>query len=322
MMMRRSVLVARAFAITAMAAAMGCGTVAPMVEYKSFPIQLARPDLEGYLKFKFSGSAILIDEEKDAAGKSTGVLSIASVPYEDPDDEIIAIIKADPVGISNNLVLTHRSNSLLIDSIGTDIQDNRLKLIEQVGGAVTTLVSGGYGIRAQPVKREAPAFPALIEVNKYLKEKKPKTSSTTEESDYRAGTGLKLTENKTTLGNEFVFEVVFGPIPGDAINRAEFKSLGATARSVLFYSACRDATVTVRIKKDANEPIEHVARLKVADSNFLETVALPAKGKISMDSACGVNVSSDPANVSSNAEILNKLIEQVKAIDAAKNKKQ
>jgi hypothetical protein len=318
MMMLKLDLVVQALGIVAMVAVAGCGTVAPKVKYESFPNQPARPDLEGYPKFKFSGSAILIDQEKDATGKPSGALSIASVPYEDSDDDVVAIIKADPLGFSDNLVLTHRSNSLLIDSIGTDLQDTRVKLIEQVGGAVTTLVGmGGLGIRAQTVEKEVPAFPALIEVNKYLKENKPKNGNAAEESAYRAGTSLKLTGDATKLD----YDVVFGPIPGDAINRAEFNSLGETARSVLFYSACRDATVTVRMKNGSGKMLEHIAQVKVADPNFLETVALPAKGKISMHSACGVNVSSDPANVSSNAEILNKLIEQVKAIDAAKNKK-
>lgn len=263
--------------------------VLPKVSYKEFKVDGNKGDLEGYNKFKLSSSLILIDNQKDEKVKA---ISITSVLAEDPSNIVYGIVPADQPGISTAMKVNARENTMLVESIGTEIKDNRVKFIQDFGGVFTALV--GMGVAADTPGCKASQLPQVIDVSRHLNV--PTLTSVTQ-------------KGTLTKGCEYI--VKYGPIPPDAVSRNEYPF--SKRQHTLFYSACRDATLTINIDGQ-----RVVSTVKVADPNYLQTVVYPAKGKISMHSACGVSVESELVETATTPEILNALIAQAKSLRDAK----
>lgn len=266
--------------------------VLPAVSYKVF--NGSGGDFEGYNKFKLSSSLILI--EKPVEEKKIDALSIKSVLAEDPSNTVYGIVPADQPGVSTVMNVTARENTMLVESIGTDIKDNRVKFIQDFGSAIVMLASGGVLKRK---KASDCQWPRVIDINPLLNGPKPEKQSL-----------------KGSLKNGCDFTIDFGPVPPDAILREKYPF--TKRQHTLFYSACRDATITIRTGNGESV----ISTVRIADPNYLQTVVYPAKGKITMHSSCGVSTQSELVDVATGLEILNALIAQAKSIRDAQNTSQ
>ncbi len=182
---------------------------------------------------------------------------------------------------------------MLVESIGTDIKDNRVKFIQDFGSAIITLASVGV---LEGKKTSDCQWPRVIDINPLLNGPKPDKHSL-----------------KGSLKNGCDFTIDFGQVPPDAIPRDRYPF--TKRQRTFFYSACRDATVIINTPD--GEPVASTVR--IADPNFLQTVVYPAKGKITMHSSCGVSTQSELVDTASGLEILNALIAQAKSIRDAQN---
>ncbi|WP_263264242.1 hypothetical protein [Pseudomonas sp. RIT-PI-S] len=87
-----------------------------------------------------------------------------------------------------------------------------------------------------------------------------------------------------SANSEFAFDIVFDPVPADAIQTRQL-DLQRTG-NLYFYSACRTATLTF-----LNAPLaQQRFTVTVADPNFVQTVAIGADRTIASHSSCGVDV--------------------------------
>lgn len=287
--------------------AAGC-SVAPAVQYE----EVVKPDTQGLPKFKLQSSIIAIDFKRDDKGVplAGGQMVIMSIPAEDPSGRLYAIRAADQWGVNTRLQMTPRENNLLISSLGVEVEDQRVATIQQVAAfatklitflpALTTLKDSGTG-EPKPKTVAADPFPAVIDVSR-----------------------LHLVSEDTRSAQEFEngrfngivrYGIKYGPVEPSATPRSGFDF--STARSVYIYSACRDALLTF----DYPPGKRHSATVRIADPNFIETIALPAKGKVSAQSACGVSVSSDPVKTNSTLEVLNALFDAAKTVRDAEEAK-
>jgi hypothetical protein len=264
--------------------------VLPTVSYKVF--NASDGDFEGYNKFKLSSSLILIDKPADE--KKIDAITIRSVLAEDPSNTVYGVVPADQPGVSTAMNVTARENTMLVESIGTDIKDNRVKFIQDLGSAIVMLAGFSALENASGCR-----WPEVIDISDYL-------------SAHRRD---KYTQ-KGALKNGCDFVIDFGPIPPDAILRDKYPF--TKRQHTLFYSACRDAT----IKINTGDKASVISAVRIADPNFLQTVVYPAKGKITMHSSCGVSTQSELVETATGLEILNALIAQAKSIRDAQNASQ
>lgn len=272
----------------------GCA-VTPTVQYSKFDAGASdKPDWDGHQKFKFNASTILVAAAKDEKGNPKPVaqgLSITSVPAEDPRGTVIAIAPSNSLGVRTHLSLTARNNTMLVESVGVEVQDDRIKTIQTIGSIVTGLMA---------VLDTTPSpFPVTLDVGNHLKDqnsRKPKPLTET----FKGG----------------AVNVEFGDLSAGVVEWREFESRLGQDSSTFFYSACRDAFVTVTM----GTTVVQRATVRVSDPMFLQTVRFPAKGKIMMHSACGVSVANEAAKVSTDLELLDAVISQVKSIKDAQEK--
>lgn len=237
------------------------------------------PDYSGRHKFKLQSSIIVIDKSKD----NPPVIVVKSVPAEEPSGRIYSIEPGYQLGIRTSINVALRENSYLIDSIGTEVQDNRIKYIQSATSILTTGLGAGILNITSPIPT-LPRLPIAIDTAEILS---------------RYNTKAAIERAATTPD----YSIGFGPLSPTAFPR---DTLPQNVTGVFFYSACRDAIVRVR-----GVPVPFVVR--VADPNFWETIALPQKGKISAQSTCGVSVTSETIQSADAIALL------AQAMDAAKN---
>lgn len=270
----------------------GCQVV-PNVKYDKVEAQ----DYNGLKKFAIASSVIVINPSVDAEGTPNGGLNVTAAPIEwnGGGSSLYSIAEVQKPGVSTRINLVPRENTMLIQSIGTEVEDSRLKYISEVGTAIVGLI--GFSLKfSDKVKVE---FPGGFDTWDQLKV---------------ANRGGIVEQKVPTCGVGLECWISFDPISKDAIPRLEFEDKFRHEQRVLFYSACRNAKVAVKI---GNKTFKQVVR--VSDPNFIQTIALPAKGQVSMHSSCGVSVTQESVQTASSLEILNALIAQGKAIRDARN---
>lgn len=263
----------------------GCATV-PTVKYESYNNVKSNPDKEGKAKFYLTKTMIMID--KDEQGKFTA----KALPVEDTTS-LYAILPSDRALIENHFKISYIDNTRILQSIGTSVEDNRIKIIETIGATGVALAKIGiFGLKVKP---EPAVFkPAVIDVEDY-KEQCPNNEECWQ----------NLLPNK-----DFKYKIIFSDKPKDSVEKSEFFDNKKT--SVLPYSACKDATLTV---KSATE--KYVFSLKTADPNLVQTIKFPSKGTITMHTSCGINVTDEKSESEDAFSIIASLIKQAQAIKEA-----
>lgn len=258
------------------------------------------PDPAGLIKFKLAKSAIIVDYGKSADGKATDTSKIAlvSVPQEH-EGATYTISETSNILAATHLKVGKRQNTDLLESIGVDVEDKRIELIQQAGAFAGSAIAAASFLVAAKSEPTTPVLPYAIDVSSFL------TKANPNEADF----------NGTAGGWSYVLAV--GPAPKDAYATADYVArFGSGVRSnVLFYSACRDAMVTF-----SSGPFKgKVFPLRISDPNFVQTIGMPDKGSVSFHTACGVNVNSEKANTASTMEVLNAMMGQAKTlIESAK----
>ncbi len=278
------------FCITAVCAvvlASGCAS-SPKVAY----LTNVQQDKEGLIKFRLAQSVILVDWVDP---KAKDRIALTAAPVE-ALGEVFAIKPDSSVGLNTHLKVTKRPNTELIESISTELEDKRIEVLEQSFGVVAGIAS--FAADASPTSN----LPLPIDVNDlYLKKKLPEKST--------------FTDGK--LQNEWTYDITFEAIPSDAIPLDGYKNELSKSTNVLFYSACRSASLRFKSGNLSGQTFT----LTIADPNFVQTVALPNKGAIEMHSSCGVNVKSEKADIATSSKLINTVIAQAKSLKDAVNKK-
>lgn len=263
------------------------------------------PDIDGRLKFVLARSLIVLDRK---ASKDDGLKLVAtSVPTDLPIDgkkRLYAIVPTEQIGVHTRLKITYADNSRIMASVGVEVEDNRVKTIGEIAGAI---VAGAALAAALSVTAQIPdRLPLVIDPKGYEK-------GATRESRW-----LPLPHN-----SDWVYRLDAEAPPADAVEAVNF--FNGSERTVLPYSACRDATLyllqTKASKKDhdLDKRIYEawVFGLKLADPDKVLTIAFPNKGKIDMHTACGANITSEKTDTGSVWALVGETIKQATAIKKA-----
>ena len=265
------------------------------------------PDDSGTIKFVLGRSLVLLDAKRSI--ESGPSLSAKAVPTDlalDDTQLLYAIVPTKRLGTKTRLDVTYVPNSRLISSLGSDIDDNRLKSLDVATGVITAFAGTGLYERTGPSEEFPDRLPVVLDPKGQLN-----------------GVWSPLPENP---GWFFRFDVE--PVPRDAIETRVFFSPSRGDTDVFPFSACRDARLYVlkaQRSKSAQDLDKHLGQawvfgFKIADSDYVQTLKLPLKGKIDMHPGCGANVTDEKTDSSSAWDIVGGVMKQANAIKETYNK--
>jgi hypothetical protein len=216
-----------------------------------------------------------------------GELTIASKPREYRVQKL-GVVPITDWRSSTTVNITKILNTDRVSSIGVEVVDDTTKRITEAGGVVVKLI--GLFLADAP---EPPCVKAggVIELDVW--------NQTTETRTYQG-----------TSGTQCITVKMHEP-PVDAITEAQLPLRTRTHN--FYYSACRDATITV-----TQAPSQVITKtVRIADPRRLQFVRFPAKGSITLHSECGVSVQTDKVAADNSFAIVDALAAQGKAIKDA-----
>lgn len=290
------------FAAASILSLAGC-SAAPSVEYKDFSSQ--SPDYDGYSKFTLQASAIraktTVQNPADLAARSLQI-TVESVPSATPNARYGIRDSGSDWWLKTEAKLKTRENSDLVEKLDIELFDNRKETIEKVGGALASVVAYAPDEPLDAAKAGGDEATLVFDLASKM-EAAPASAFELKVS--------AVTDNEKYKG--WAAKIAINAIPNDAIKRSEF-DLGK-ASGLYFYSACRDTLVEIL---DEKGKVRAKNALRISDPTHLQTIALPTKGTVTMDSQCGVGVTREPKELTKDTELLNTIIQQVKAILDAK----
>lgn len=310
--------------ISAVVLLTGCETRFPSVHYDQVKAD-SPPNLDGNVKFNLYKTILKLDKSKD-----DDVVVLQAIPGES-ESRLFQITPDDPWLVKTSFQWTKRDNTNLLQSVGTDVVDNRVKTMQAIGGALVSVISlasvaplnlpmnGGFGVepgeKVVPPPKKIPAappttvnLPLAIDTEPFLKGYGPVKGVAIEDF------AQKGISNKQ--GDKVKFKIEFGPVASDAIpvdiylDKASIKSQHA-----IFTSACREAKLKFI---DGNSQLSGLEFTSVvADPNYVQVTGFPNKGTIKFHSACGADVLSEKADVSTGSELVNESMAQAKSLSEA-----
>lgn len=277
----------------------GC-TVLPTVQYRI--IESAK-DMDGMTdsfyrqRSEIELSLISSAEGKDVSGNKvvTTEMSITSKPRE---------YRASKLGIhaienwrtSTVVSVTKAPNTDRVSSIGIEVTDKTVKAIGEYGGAIVKIVSA-VGAAA------GPDTPCLTHQGGPKTITLPDTLTDSMSFDGAEADGRPVPDCIT---------VKLSPLPADALQASAIPVNTDTHN--YYYSACRDAEITVR--QGVGRTFKKTVR--VSDPQWVQLLQFPPKGTITHHSECGISVQTDKATSDSGtAAIIDALATQGKAIKDA-----
>ncbi len=283
-------------------AIIGCAVVAgcshPLLDYRL----VTGPDRMGSNKYQLAASVITFSHGKTAAGTPSAAVVIASVPVA-YGDKLYSLAPASMYHnrlVETNIGVTWRNDTRLIQEIDVSLTDHGVQAIQALGSAAGA--AGGLLSLAPTFDDDEARLPAGLPVEALLEGKVAGCPVADRNGPVRCA-NLAFADTA-----DYTADIVIDAVPVDALPAAEL--MKSFSDSVYFYSACRPATVTLSPRHGA----AITASVVVADPLWLETIALPAKGKIVSGASCGTSVASEAANLPTSFDYINALMSQAKAV--------
>jgi hypothetical protein len=281
----------------------------PAVTYKSSP---KRSDA-GY-RFVIPRTVVKVSQGKGASGSPVLALTPVPVVYDSSGKLLPVYSVLDNTGgwslVSTSITNVKYADYLIIQSIGTQVTDNRKDAI-----AAVVALAGAAGLFAGlEAKAPCPREPPWGPLNDFVIDDLMTISTAAIPAPGNSCWGYKITEIKETdPDSRFTFES--DPIPVD------------TRVSWFPYPACRAVTISVfpcdTAAASCVEPASRTARfasvVSVADGTGYRRVALPQKGKVDMHSDfCVADSTSEASPLSGDYALISEAIKDVKGLKAKK----
>ena len=231
---------------------------------------------------------------------------IKSIPVESTKVKLV-LQHDDPFWADTTLNLAKMANTDLVNEIGVEVSDHRIEYInaaaETVKIAVGFLPMAGPGA-AEP-RLKLGDLPIEIDLSEILEK--------------NSGEAIKQFPVKNKKETEIIALIDLDAVPPDAQKLSSI-DFPVTAHA-FFYSACRTAKITTNLDNGKGTK-EVFNTVKIADPNWIQKVALPTKGKITMHTECGVSVKSEKdTGVASDAAVVQATGKAIKdVVDSVKKK--
>ncbi|HCF2990384.1 hypothetical protein OD781_08795 [Pseudomonas aeruginosa] len=256
-------------------------------------------DWEGLPKFTLAKSQLVFDYGDKEKKANPQMVSVPAEAEPHPDTPTrFAIRQDDPWGVDTHLKVTKLDNTDLLASIGTEVEDKRVKYIE-TAGAVAVGLLGAVALTGTDKE-----LPLSIDSYQLLRA-----------ANVKRDKGVAYGKVTAPDGNtSYKFTASIGPVKPDALDTSTYSAkANETAQETIIHSACRSITVTFSDGPLGGQQFS----ASIADPRFVQTVKYPEKGSIEFHTACGANTTSSASGASSSLDILNALIAQSKTVREA-----
>ena len=258
--------------------------------------------------YRIPASLIVIADELNDSGQSTGGFTIASLPFES-DGRIFIASQNDGVFKLTRTTLgaTYQSNTRLLQSIGAQVSDDRPAFVAALGSIIGVLGMSEDGARKARVQFARPTV--IVDAAQDLK-------------------GHGPTEKKSVLschdkgdGDRTCGSVTYAELSTDSIQRNAYMAAVKDEWTDTFpVPACRNVTVCLippaTSSGNSSPGTSPVAYLHTVayDPDYVRAVRLPPGGSISFHESCGVDVTIGESIGESVWTVIGELATQLKDI--------
>jgi hypothetical protein len=244
-----------------------------------------------------------------------------AVPSKKIDDETLyALVPKETFYYKPNISVSYVTNSYAIKTLGAAAEDNRVQIIQAVGGALTALAPLVLALDASPASpapvQSALPLPVVIDLTPVdfgradagscVYSASGGASEVIPDANWCAITGTK---------GDWQYVVQVKALTPGTTDRDKFFAQAEKSEVRLFpVPVCQNVTLSVRPKGTA----EHMDfDLTVADPRRVATFRVPSKGSITPGDVCGADLTVSASTSTSAADVANAVAKQAAAIQKA-----
>jgi len=322
------------------------GCASPKVVYNR--LNDGEKDFEGKIKFQLTDSIIKFEYQKDSQGDPDNT-KISGTSTALPDTRTTYTIEGaswyENWANSTDLTATHaEGNPLLLTQMGTSMTDQAIPVLKALGTVAAGLVTVfGVAPGGQPSPPTIP-LPVGIKISELLK----KIPDDFKDQCYSEANGKRLTKvdrdakiicrdlslilpntdsdgvSNESMQGKLRADITIGAIPSGALliserqNRKADITFPFTSKTMI-YSACRSFQITLKFEdtRGTGQPVISTildTTFVVADSDWVQTIALPSKGSVKFSGSCGAD--SIPSDFTAKIPILDEFSQAVQSAQA------
>jgi hypothetical protein len=283
----------------------GC-TLLPEVQYKFIEKASDMKDqADAFYPQQTTVTAKYVEAKDKKVGKDDAIettIELGATPSE---------YRAKKIGIKpvttwrskTSINLTKKANTDLMASAGVEVEETLVKNITDYGGALVKVIA--LAAVAAASADQPCLVPGGPDVKVNIGDRTPDQNEI-------------LADGNAQPPREKCVKVTLGKLPPDAIKLSEMPV--GTDSNFLYYSACRDATISV-VQSDVSIQRQQKT-VRVSDPLYVQMLQFPPKGSITLHSECGASVQTEKSTGDNMSGVIGALAAQGKAIkdaiDAAK----
>ncbi|CAB3970534.1 TPA: hypothetical protein ACK3Q6_005660 [Burkholderia cepacia] len=307
---------------------------------------------QGWQKFRFAHSSISIAQDP-----KSGAYSASALLVDVPTDPFYTAHGSSKIwGVKTDIGFKYKTNTQLLDTADVSMEDNRIKIIDALGSAAAAVVPlvGGGGPSAFPINIAMDPYLAATPPND------PANGVMCSDDTDRIRKCTLLKPSKDQADWTVTFTIYPAPSDAIKTTDFEASHLNTDEPSVYYSACrdivvalkanAAPAPVHASAHEAAPSPVAKAARgktgvvippmapiapqasasgpsigtlqssFRVADPNYLEAIALPAKGTVTLRNDCGAEVTSQPPGTSTTADVLAEAVKEAKAAWPATSK--
>jgi hypothetical protein len=272
----------------------------------------ARPEKEAGSPVSGVIDDLKVDSDKDVLESVVDDVTALSVPAEHRDHLYTIVPQTKWLGLVRTLLsVGYWDNTRLVHKIGSNVEDNRIKVIQALGAGISAVATLGVGLLDLTEEQESKnlELPVILQFN-------PSELNT----DYQA---LKPPNNKWW----YKYRLEKAAVPGISTEaEAYFRKHDDTgwfnSSQTFPLSECQEITLTITFS-ETPPPSEMGGvsySLTVANPMSVTLYRLPEKGNVITHSVCGADILTETSSSSNTWEIIGELMKQAKSVYSARNK--
>ena len=300
-------------------------------------------DFDGKIKFQLTDSILTFEHPKDSEGNPDNTkISMTSTAL--PDTRTTYTVEGAPWYqnwfCSTDLTATHaEGNPLLLTQMGTSMTDQAIPVLKAIG-TVAAVAVAIVGAMPQPPSLPTIPLPVGIKISELLKnlpddfKDKCHSEGANGETLPQLNRDTKIIcrdlalilpkvdsngKSNDSMQGTLTADITMGAIPSGALlvskrNGKENITFPFTSKTMI-YSACRPMQITLKFedKRTKESVISTIldTSVVVADSDWVQTIALPSKGSVKFSGSCGAD--SIPSDFAAKIPILDQLSQAVQS---------
>ena len=305
----------------------GCSST-PVVDYAEGHGAIATPRSLNETQGQYALWTTALHFKKEPGGEMTVIAATA----EDPARTHVLVIAGQDHWYKTTAVnLVTAPDSDVLTTVNVTVTDHLASTITTVSELAGTLIPLAVGsspsdcFRPDPVPAVAAdaAFDEELNVFSFLRRLDGSQGCEELSSGSVPARQVKFAEDGVSA--VAVLSVDAPPSSALRLDDRNAKEVFAAAKNVFLFPACRNATLQYRstLSKPGAKPqlVVHTMHFRFSDPRYVQSIALPVKGSLSVKPQCGMTLVSDAGDAGTSAEIAKAMADAVQSVAGAVKQK-